>query len=121
VRARRRPGRDRGSFTAELAAGLPALMLLLGFGITAVIAVSARMQCLDAAREAALAASRGEDGRAAAARLAPEGATIHVGGEDDSVTAEVSARIRMFGTDLPGIVVSGDATAAREPDEIAVP
>ncbi|MEU4622462.1 TadE family type IV pilus minor pilin [Actinoplanes sp. NPDC023801] len=118
---RRWPGHDRGSFTAELAAGLPALMLLLGFGITAVTAVAARMQCLDAAREAVLAASRGEDGTAAATRLAPEGATIRVGGSGDSVTAQVSARIRMFGTDLPGIVVRGDAVAAREPEEVAIP
>jgi Flp pilus assembly protein TadG len=118
---RRWPGRDRGSFTAEFAAGLPALMLLLGFGITTVNVVSVRMQCLDAAREAVLAASRGEDGGAAAARLAPEGATIRVGGSAGSVTAEVSAEVRMLGTDLPGIVVRGDAVAAREPEEVALP
>ncbi|GIE35235.1 hypothetical protein Ait01nite_082800 [Actinoplanes italicus] len=118
---RRWPGRDRGSFTAELAAGLPALMLMLGFGVTAVMAVSARMQCLDAAREAALAASRGEDGAAAAARLAPEGAAIAVGASGDSVTAAVSARVRVFGTDLPGVLVSGEAVAAREPEEVVIP
>ena len=115
------PGRDRGSFTAELAAGLPVLMLLLGFGVTAIIAVTARMQCLDAAREAALAASRGEDGTAAAAWLAPDGAAIDVGVGGDSVTVTVSARIRMFGTELPGVVVSGTAVAAREPEEVAIP
>ena len=57
---RRRPGRDRGSFTAELAAGLPALMVLLLVGLTAVAAGVAKVQCVDAARDGALAAARGE-------------------------------------------------------------
>ncbi|TBL32707.1 mucin-associated surface protein, partial [Verrucosispora sp. SN26_14.1] len=48
---RRPAGRDRGSFTAEMAAGLPALVLLLLVGLTAVNAVSTRAACLDAARE----------------------------------------------------------------------
>ncbi|GIF42047.1 TadE family type IV pilus minor pilin [Actinoplanes xinjiangensis] len=121
MRRRRQPGRDRGSFTAELAAGLPALMLLLGFGITAVSAMAAKMQCLDAAREAALAEARGGDPGTAAAGLAPEGASVRVGGTAESVIAEVSAPIRMFGVDLPGAIVSGDATAAREPEGVAVP
>jgi Flp pilus assembly protein TadG len=118
VRRRRPPGRDRGSFTAELAAGLPALMLLLGFGITSVTAIAAKMQCLDAAREAALAEARGEAPGPAAAGLAPEGAALSVSG-GDIVTAVVSAPVRMFGVDLPGAIVSGDATAAREPDGTA--
>ncbi|GAA4943853.1 TadE family type IV pilus minor pilin [Actinoplanes utahensis] len=117
----RRSDRDRGAFTAELAAGLPALMLLLGVGLTAVTAVTTRMQCLDAAREAALAGARGEPATAAAARVAPEGAAIEVGGTADSVTAEVSVRVRMLGTDLPGLIVRGRATAAREPEEAALP
>ncbi|MEU4155630.1 TadE family type IV pilus minor pilin [Actinoplanes sp. NPDC026670] len=120
MRRRRQPGCDRGSFTAELAAGLPALMLLLGFGITSVSAIATKMQCLDAAREAALAEARGE-ATDAAAGLAPDGASVRVGGTAESAVAEVSAPIRMFGVDLPGAIVSGDATAAREPDEVAVP
>ncbi|MET8368286.1 hypothetical protein ABZU42_01000, partial [Micromonospora profundi] len=42
----RAAGGDRGSFTAELAAGLPALLLLLLAGLTAVNAVSTRASCL---------------------------------------------------------------------------
>lgn len=118
---RRRPGRDRGSFTAELAAGLPALMLLLGFGITAVTAVTAKMQCLDAAREAALAGARGAQATAVASRIAPGGATVRTGGTTESVTAEVAAPIRMFGTDLPGLEVRATAVAAREPEETSLP
>ncbi|MEV6349817.1 TadE family type IV pilus minor pilin [Actinoplanes sp. NPDC051851] len=123
---RRRPGRvprspvapgeeDRGSFTAELAAGLPALMLLLFAGIAAVSAVTARMQCLDAAREAALAEARGEPGGSVAARIAPAGAGIRLGGDAESVTATVSVRVSVLGTHLPGIDVEGSAVAAREP------
>ncbi|HWS36659.1 MAG TPA: TadE family type IV pilus minor pilin [Actinoplanes sp.] len=110
--------RDRGAFTAELAAGLPALMLLLGFGITGVTAILIKMQCQDAAREAALAESRGEPPAGVAGRIAPAGASIRVGGDGDSVTAEVVAPIRMLGWDLPGLIVSGRSVAAREPEQI---
>nr|WP_307837666.1 pilus assembly protein [Actinoplanes couchii] len=108
---------DRGAFTAELAAGLPALMLLLSFGLTGVSAISLKMQCQDAAREAALAESRGDPPLGVAARIAPDGASIRVGG-GDSVTAEVSAPVRMLGWDLPGLTVSGRSVAAREPEQI---
>ncbi|MEU8658569.1 TadE family type IV pilus minor pilin [Actinoplanes philippinensis] len=118
---RRHPGRDRGSFTAELAAGLPALMLLLSLGLASVSAIAAKMQCFDAAREAALAEARGEAPAEAAAGLGPEGASVRVGGTAESVVAEVSVPIRLFGIDLPGAIVSGDATAAREPTGEAVP
>ena len=68
---RRWADRDRGSFTAELAAGLPALVLLLLAGLAAVGAVTIKAQCVDAAREAALAASRGEPGVPAGVGSAP--------------------------------------------------
>ena len=116
---RRRPGRDRGSFTAELAAGLPALMLLLLAGLTAVSAVTAKGQCVDAARAGALAAARGEDATAAAARIAPAGADIGIGGDADTVTAAVSAPVRMIGAHLPVFTVRATAVAAREPAMVA--
>ncbi|MBG0565241.1 TadE family type IV pilus minor pilin [Actinoplanes aureus] len=114
---RRWPGRDRGAFTAELAAGLPALMLLLFAGIAAVSAVMHQAQCLDAAREAALAAARGETSRSAA-ETAPDGADIQVSEGADSVTAVVSAGVSMFGGRLPGITVRATAVAAREPEAV---
>ncbi|WP_250029181.1 TadE family type IV pilus minor pilin [Paractinoplanes maris] len=116
--ARRWPGRDRGAFTAELAAGLPALMLLLAAGLTAVTAVAAKGQCLDAAREAALAEARGDSGAAAGARVAQPGADVHIGGDADLVTARVRARLRVLGANLPAITVEGTATAAREPEPL---
>ncbi|SCG59258.1 TadE family type IV pilus minor pilin [Micromonospora humi] len=107
--------RERGSFTAELAAGLPALMLLLFAGLTSVDAVATRAGCADAAREAALAASRGESGVSAGARHAPAGAEVTVTVAGDRVIATVRAPVRTVGARLPRLTVSGVAVAAVEP------
>lgn len=115
MRRRRWPGRDRGSFTAELAAGLPALLLLLLAGLTAVGAVTTKAQCVDAAREGALAAARGEPGVPAASRVAPDGASIAVASGGDTATASVEAPVRLLGGVLPRITVRGFAVAAMEP------
>ncbi|MDG4795356.1 TadE family type IV pilus minor pilin [Micromonospora sp. WMMD1082] len=112
---RRPAGRDRGSFTAEMAAGLPALVLLLLAGLTTVNAVSTRAACLDAAREAALAASRGEQGAAAGREHAPMGAEVTVVREGDRVRATVRAPVRALGADLPAVTVVATAVAAVEP------
>jgi len=118
VTGRRWPGRDRGAFTAELAAGLPALMLLLAAGLGAVSAVATKGQCVDAAREAALAEARGDSGAAAGARVAPPGAEVDLGGDADVVTVRVRARLRVLGANLSVITVEGEATAAREPEAV---
>jgi hypothetical protein len=113
---RRRPGRDRGSVTAEFAAGLPALMVLLFAGLTAVGAVTTKAQCVDAAREGAIAAARGESGMAAAAGVGPPGAEVRVDeGGGDTVEVTVRARIRVLGGGLPVITVESRAVAAKEP------
>lgn len=112
---RRRAGRDRGSFTVELAAGLPALVLLLVVGLTAVTAVTTQAQCVDAAREAALAAARGEPGVAAGVRSAPDGAVVTVVVEGDRVVATVRAPVRVIAADLPQVSVAATAVAAVEP------
>jgi Flp pilus assembly protein TadG len=109
-------GRDRGSFTAELAAGLPALMLLLLAGLTAVAAVTTKAQCVDAARDGALAAARGEPGESAATRIAPAGAQVSVAAGGDTATASVQAQVRLLGRLLTGITVRATAVAAMEPD-----
>ncbi|WP_428962497.1 TadE family type IV pilus minor pilin [Micromonospora fluostatini] len=112
---RRWAGDDRGSFTAELAAGLPALLLLLLAGLTAVDAVTTKAASLGAAREAALAASRGADGPQAGARTAPVGADIAVSVEGDQVTATVRAPVRALGARLPRLTVTATVVAAVEP------
>ncbi|WP_433828073.1 TadE family type IV pilus minor pilin [Actinoplanes sp. CA-015351] len=113
----RPPGRDRGSFTAELAAGLPALLLLFYAGLTAVVAVMDQARCLDAAREAAVAAARGETS-AQAERLAPPDATIRVSGDAETVTVVVISRVRTPGGHLPGLTVQAESHAAREPAQV---
>jgi Flp pilus assembly protein TadG len=114
----RRGARDRGAFTAELAVGLPALMLLLFAGLTAVNAVTTRGRCVDAAREGAVIAARGGSGTGAAARIAPGGAVVTVMSSDhadDTVTVTVTAQVAVLGSHLPRITVSAEAVAAREP------
>ncbi|MEV4654963.1 TadE family type IV pilus minor pilin [Micromonospora sp. NPDC049301] len=111
----RAAGGDRGSFTAELAAGLPALLLLLLAGLTAVNAVSTRASCLHTAREAALAAARGADGSAGDLRGAPSGAEVSVSIDGDRAQATVRAPVRALGGRLPRITVEATAVAAVEP------
>ncbi|MGC4895639.1 TadE family type IV pilus minor pilin [Micromonospora sp. DT31] len=98
-----------------MAAGLPALMLLLLAGLTAVNAVTTRVGCVDAAREAALAAARGESGSVAGTRYAPAGAEVSVTVDGDRVTATVRAPVRTGGARLPRLTVSAEAVAAVEP------
>jgi Flp pilus assembly protein TadG len=111
----RAAGGDRGSFTAELAAGLPALLLLLLAGLTAVNAVTAQAGCLHAAREAALAAARGADGDVEGDSAAPAGAVVSVSVDGDRVRATVRAPVRALGGRLPRITVVATAVAAVEP------
>ena len=109
-------GDDRGAFTAELAAGLPALMLLLLCGLTAVSAVTTQGRCVDAAREGALVAARGGPGVEAAARIAPAEAHVELAEGEDTVTVTVRAPVPILGGHLPAITVRAQAVAAREPE-----
>lgn len=119
---RRWPGRDRGSFTAEVAVGLPALMVLLFAALACVGAVVTKGQCVDAAREGALAAARGGSGHTAAVRVAPPGAAVSVSTGADTVTVVVRSRVPLLGRHLPAITVDASAVAALEPQAIeAVP
>ena len=114
-RARGAKARDTGSATAELAASLPALVFLLLVAVSAVSAVRVQIQCLDAARDAALAAARGEDGVQEGQRMAPDGAAVGLADDGDLVRATVSVRVRPLGGRLPGFTITTSATAAKEP------
>jgi hypothetical protein len=94
---------------------MPALVMLLFVALAAVTAVRAQIQCIDAARDAALASARGDDGVAAGARTAPTGAAIGVSDVDDDVRATVSVHLRPLGPHLPGVTIGATAVAAREP------
>ncbi len=108
--------RDRGSTTVELAVGLPVLVLLLLFGLGAVNAALARMQCADAARDAVLAGARGGDGLAIGQHRAPHGASVAVTNDGQLVHAVVRVTVHPLGPFLPSVTVTGTAVAEREPD-----
>ncbi|GAA1658599.1 hypothetical protein GCM10009765_05000 [Fodinicola feengrottensis] len=92
------------------------LVILLAAALTAVSAVSTQLRCVDAAREGARAAARGErDPAAFARRVAPAGATVRLSSSGDLVRVEVTVRARSLGRLLPGPMVDGTAVAAREP------
>lgn len=107
--------KDRGSVTAEFAVAMPAVVLLLFVGVTAVSGVVTKLQCVDAARQAARAAARGDDGHRAGERVAPHGATVAVSSGGGDVRAVVRAPVRPFGAVLPAMSVSATAVAAAEP------
>ncbi len=101
--------------------GLPALVLMIFIAMTAVTAVLTQLRCVDAAREAARAAARGESGVAAGRRVAPEGASVAVTEAGGTVRAEVRTRIHPLGGRLPGLEVDATAVAAVEPGLAATP
>jgi Flp pilus assembly protein TadG len=102
--------------TAELAATLPVLMILLAAAVSAVSVAGQRVRAADAAREAARAAARGDAGtaRRLAAQAAP-GASVTIGVPDDQVTATVRLVVHPLGGWLPAVRIVEHAVAAREP------
>jgi Flp pilus assembly protein TadG len=111
---------DRGSVTAETAVALPALVAVLALSMWAESAVTAQLQCVDAARVAARALARGETAArstAVAREAAPGGASIDVGRSGDLVTVEVRSVARMpgpWGGRAPSVHVRGRAAATSE-------
>lgn len=119
-RGRRRG--ERGAVTAELALALPTLLAVTTALVWLLSVGAAQVRTVDAAREAARAAARGEDPAAAVAageRVAPEGVGVSVATEGDRVVARATGRVPgpggLFGF-LPGADVSAEAVAAVEPD-----
>lgn len=81
--------------TVELAVAMPALVLVLVLALSGLSAGVERIRCVDAAREAARVAARGEGSdraRVAAARAAPAGATVQVAASGREVRVTVRAR-----------------------------
>ena len=104
--------------TAETAVVLPVLLLVLAGAVAAVVVVGAQLRCVDAAREAARAAARGDSVSAvvrAADGAAPDGAVTDVGGDGDTVRVTVSATVSPLGPLPWHVEVSATATGVREP------
>jgi hypothetical protein len=88
---------------------LPALVLLLVTGLAALGAVRIQLECVDAAREAARAAARGEPFPSTM-----DGTTTTIATEGDVVRATVRVHYSPFGGGLPGIDIGATSVAALE-------
>lgn len=111
---------DSGMVTAEFAVVLPAIVAALMVGLVAVATFAMRVRCSDAAQVAARLAARGEPTAAvvaAAERVAPDGARVHVDTQGDDVAVSVSAVVRppVLGGLLPGFEVRGSFSEPLEP------
>ena len=118
--ASRAGGPDAGMVTAELAASLPVLMLILSVALAAMSVVGARVRAEDAASLAARASARAD--QSAAHRLfeqtAPPGATLDLAAGPSDVTAMVRLEARPLGGWLGTYPVVERAVAAFEPGTV---
>jgi Flp pilus assembly protein TadG len=103
---------------AETAVVLPVLLLVLAAVVAAVVVVGAQLRCVDAAREGARAAARGEDlaaVQALVARVAPDGAAASVAVAGDEVRVTVRAAVTPLGPVRLDVDVGATAVARLEP------
>ncbi|MGY1855130.1 TadE family type IV pilus minor pilin [Modestobacter sp. SYSU DS0290] len=113
-----RPEREDGMVTAETAVVLPVLLFVLAGAVAAVVVVAGQLRCVDAAREGARAASRGEPAvvvQRIAGAAAPDGAVVGVGSSGDAVTVTVTAVVAPLGPVPWRVTVTATATAVVEP------
>ena len=81
--------------TAEFAVAVPAIVMVLVLGISALVTLTDQVKCVDAARATARLLARGDSQAAAVAQgrlLAPRGASIEVGGSGEVVSVRVVGR-----------------------------
>ncbi len=106
---------DGGYVTAEAAVALPALAFFALALLWGLMAASAQIQCVDAARAGARAAARQDPPAAAVAAArsaAPRGARIGLTREGDLVRVRVEART--VGPGPLAVRLSGEAVALAE-------
>lgn len=101
---------DAGAVTVEAAFAIAALVSVLVVCLAGLDAVVLQIRCVDAAREAARLAARGDDGVAAAQRVGPAGAVVSVRREGALLVARVSARSAL----LPGVAIGAEAVSVAE-------
>ncbi|HEX6353386.1 MAG TPA: TadE family type IV pilus minor pilin [Actinophytocola sp.] len=100
-----------------MAIALSTFLIVLGMVLYCLAAAADQVRCLDAAREAARQAARGEpeQARNAAARIAPAGAQITISTQGAHIHVDV--RAAPAGGVLPGMRLHAQAFAVREPTE----
>ena len=104
--------------TAETAVVLPVLLVVLAAAVAAVIVTGSQLRCVDAAREGARAAARGEPTAVVirlAGQAAPDGARTTVAGTGDTVTVSVAATVQPLGPLPLRLEVRAAASAVVEP------
>ncbi|MCX2970538.1 MULTISPECIES: TadE family type IV pilus minor pilin [Streptomyces] len=106
---------DRGQASAELAAVVPTLALLVTVCVWGLLTVGAQIRCLDAARAGARAAARAEplDAVLATARSAAPPAAA-VSAEREGALVRVRVRAQSPGPGPLTLTVSGEAVAHAE-------
>lgn len=102
--------------TVEAAFAIASIVAVVVVCIGAVVSVMMQIQCIDAAREAARLASRGDGARSisVASRVAPDGARVSVVEEGELVVATVTVA-----SPLPGLTLRAEAVAFTEPEAVA--
>lgn len=95
----------------EAALAIGALVAVLLLGTVGLAAVSLQVRCVDAAREAARLAARGDSAAVSAGDLVPAGTSLELRHDGRYVVARVSGHAPL----LPGFVIAGQAVAAAEP------
>jgi hypothetical protein len=93
--------------------GIAAMVVALALCLAGVTAVSMQLRCVDAAREAARLAARGDEraGIDTARRVAPAGAGVQLRRVGSFVTVTVVAHSTL----LPRLAIAAQAVAAVEP------
>lgn len=108
-----------GYVTAEAAAVLPVLVIVLVISLWGITAVADQLRCVDAAREGARLLARGEPAAVAAAAardVAPGGASVTFGSSGEEVRVRVQAHVGPVGVRwAPRVSVSAEAVARAEP------
>lgn len=111
-----RDTRDAGMVTAEAAVVLPTLVLLLALAVTVVTTVGAQLKLVDAARESARAAARGEDVatvKRAGQQTGPSGTAVEVVRTGRIVRVTARATTKPLGL-LPGLHLTAQAITESE-------
>jgi Flp pilus assembly protein TadG len=112
---------SRGSVTAETAAMLPALVVVLAAALWAIQAVGAQLECVDAARAAVRAAARGEpltQVRDLARSATRSTAHVEMTRDPETTKVQITVEVRpVWGPSLPAVRVSATATADTEPGQ----
>ncbi|WP_285223714.1 pilus assembly protein [Frankia sp. AiPa1] len=112
---------DQGQATAELAVGLPSLVMVFLLAVWMLAVMFGQGRCADAARIGARLAARGESDSvvaAAVAQAAPAHAALRLTRHDGLVDVQVSVVIgsTVLGQLIPRRAVSAHVVAPAEPD-----